>query len=68
MFRTHHLKLFGLGPSSAKGEKAVKPGDMIFIIKGCSVPVILRKFGEDKYTFIGESYVLDIMGAYAKAL
>jgi hypothetical protein len=62
MFRTHHLKLLGLGPSNAQGEQAVQHGDMIFIIKGCSVPVILRKFGEERYTFIGESYVHGLMG------
>lgn len=62
MFRTQNLKLLGLGPSSAQGEQAVQHGDLIFIIKGCSVPVILRKFGEDKYTFIGESYVHGLMG------
>lgn len=61
MFRTHHLKLLGLRLSNAQGEQAVQHGDMVFIVKGCSVPVILRKFGEEKYTFIGGSYVRGLM-------
>jgi hypothetical protein len=59
MFRTQHLKALGLGPSNAE----LQHGDMIFIIKGCSVPVILRRrLRDDKYTFIGESYVHGLMG------
>lgn len=66
MFRTWSLELFGLGPSNAQDEMTVKDGDMIFIIKGCSVPVILRKAGKDKYKFIGESYVHGLMGGNAR--
>jgi hypothetical protein len=62
MFRTQHLKALGLGPSNAEGETVVQHGDMIYIIKGCSVPVILRRLRDGKYTFIGESYVHGLMG------
>lgn len=62
MFRTHRLKLLGLGPSNAPGEEAVQHKDMIFIVKGCSVPIILRKIADGKYSFIGECYVHGLMG------
>jgi hypothetical protein len=35
-------------------------GDMIYILFGCSVPVIIRKWN-DHHVFIGESYVHGIM-------
>ncbi|KAK4123960.1 hypothetical protein N657DRAFT_546581, partial [Parathielavia appendiculata] len=45
---------FGLGPRNAK------PGDAVFILYGCSVPVILRR-SREFWTFIGEAFVAGIM-------
>ena len=66
MFRTWKLKLLGLGPSNSRDEMTVKDGDKIFIVKGCSVPVILRKAGQGRYKFIGESYIHGLMGGDAR--
>jgi hypothetical protein len=49
-----HKPYFGLAPPGTK------QGDLIFIIFGCSVPVVLRKLpgkGNERYNFIGECYV-----------
>ncbi|KAF2677497.1 HET-domain-containing protein [Lentithecium fluviatile CBS 122367] len=43
---------FGMAPS------VVRPGDRIFVIVGCSIPVILRKQEDrDEYEVVGECYV-----------
>jgi hypothetical protein len=43
--------MYGLAPESARNE------DLVCILLGCSVPVILRRMSEDKYSLIGEAYV-----------
>jgi hypothetical protein len=48
-------KLYGIGPPKASNN------DIICILFGCSVPVVLREVGNDKYHFIGECYVHEIM-------
>lgn len=48
--------------------KAAKQGDIICILFGCSVPVLLRKRGEeheDGYIFIGECYLHGVMDGEA---
>ncbi|GCB18024.1 heterokaryon incompatibility protein 6, OR allele [Aspergillus awamori] len=54
---------------SSKGYIGLVPpgtqeGDLICVLYGCSVPVILRKQG-DNYIFVGESYVHGIMDGEA---
>ena len=44
----------GLGPTNAQ------KGDLVCILYGCSVPVIIRKYGQD-YRFVGESYIHGLM-------
>jgi hypothetical protein len=57
--------LYGLAPPETK------EGDAIYILFGCSVPVVLRKVpsprrrGIDRYTFIGECYVHGMMDGEA---
>jgi len=47
--------LFGLG------SRYIKGGDLVCILFGCSVPVVLRKCGDDSpnlhYEFVGECYI-----------
>jgi hypothetical protein len=47
--------LFGLG------SRYVKGGDLVCILFGCSVPVVLRRCGDDSlnvyYEFVGECYI-----------
>lgn len=38
-----------------------KQGDKIFVLKGCSVPVLLRARPEGGYTVVGDAYVHWIM-------
>jgi hypothetical protein len=45
---------FGLGPRNAE------EGDVVFVLLGCSVPVVLRRNGED-WSFVGEAFVAGIM-------
>lgn len=33
------------------------PGDSVFVLAGCSVPVVLRRLSGNEYKFIGEIYV-----------
>ena len=49
---------FGLAPQNAE------VGDEVFILPGCSVPVVLRRDGEI-WTFIGETFVAGIMDGEA---
>ena len=48
----------GLGPTNAQ------KGDLVCILYGCSVPVIIRKYGQD-YRFVGESYIHGLMDGAA---
>ena len=45
----------------------VQVGDLVCVLFGCSVPVVLRKRGEDSYSFVGECYVHGFMDAEAIA-
>ncbi|KAH6714263.1 heterokaryon incompatibility protein-domain-containing protein [Leptodontidium sp. MPI-SDFR-AT-0119] len=57
-----HKSLFGLG------SPAIKNGDLVCILFGCSVPVVLRKDHERKYyQIIGECYVYGMMDGEAIA-
>lgn len=49
---------FGLGPRDAMSE------DTVFILHGCSVPVVLRRSG-DGWSFVGEVFVAGIMDGQA---
>jgi hypothetical protein len=65
IFRTSKLKLLGLGPSNSQDEMTVRDVDEVWVIKGCSVPVIFRVAKEEEgkyYRFVGESYVHGLMG------
>ena len=44
----------GLGPMKAR------KGDLVCILYGCSVPVIIRKYGQG-HRFVGESYIHGLM-------
>ncbi|KAB5527980.1 heterokaryon incompatibility protein-domain-containing protein [Coniochaeta sp. 2T2.1] len=49
---------FGLGPLDAEG------GDVIFVLFGCSVPMVLRPHpdgGRGEWTLVGEAFVLGLM-------
>ena len=48
----------GLGPRKAR------KGDLVCILYGCSVPVILRKYGQG-HRFVGESYIHGLMDGAA---
>ena len=48
----------GLGPTNAQ------KGDLVCILYGCSVPVIIRKYGQG-YRFVGESYIHGLMDGAA---
>ena len=48
----------GLGPTNAQ------KGDLVCIFYGCSVPVIIRKYGQH-YRFVGESYIHGLMDGAA---
>ena len=48
----------GLGPTNAQ------KGDLVCILYGCSVPVILRKYGKG-HRFVGESYIHGLMDGAA---
>lgn len=44
----------GLGPTNAR------KGDFVCILYGCSVPVIIRKYGQG-HRYVGESYIHGLM-------
>jgi hypothetical protein len=47
-------------------QEDVVDGDLLCVLFGCSVPVILRRLdGDDRYVFLGESYVHSLMDAEA---
>jgi hypothetical protein len=48
---------FGLGPWNTE------PGDVVFVLYGCSVPVVLRRRGSggEVRSFVGEAFVAGIM-------
>ena len=47
-------RYLGLGPTKAR------KGDLVCILYGCSVPVIIRKYGQG-HRFVGESYIHGLM-------
>jgi hypothetical protein len=59
---------------TSKGSVCVLPeqarqGDFVYVLFGCSVPVVLRKLDDDKsYTFIGECYTHEFMDGQAIAM
>lgn len=48
----------GLGPTNAR------KGDLVCILYGCSVPVIIRKYGQG-HRYVGESYIHGLMDGAA---
>ncbi|KAH0556093.1 hypothetical protein GP486_005969 [Trichoglossum hirsutum] len=44
-----------------RGPLSVLKGDEVWILAGGRVPYILRPLGNDKYEFIGEAYLEDVM-------
>ena len=49
------------------GPRSCEAGDLVCILRGCSVPVLLRRNGDlGTYTFIGECYVHGMMDGEAK--
>ena len=48
----------GLGPTRAQ------KGDLVCVLYGCSVPVVIRKYGRN-HRFVGESYVHGLMNGAA---
>lgn len=54
--------LLGLVP------RGTQVGDHIFVISGCSVPIILRRGDDGSFSWIGDSYVHGIMNGLRKVL
>jgi len=51
---------------SAKGllglcPREIRQGDCIYIIEGCSVPIILRKNQDSSYAWTGDAYIHNMM-------
>ena len=44
-----------------------QPGDQIFVVGGCTVPVILRSRDNGGYVLVGDAYVEGIMDGEAVA-
>ncbi|CAI9634545.1 unnamed protein product [Alternaria burnsii] len=49
---------FGMAPHSSRS------GDQVWVLFGCSVPVVLRQYGE-RWEFVGECYMDDFMDGQA---
>jgi hypothetical protein len=47
----HQQRILGFAPFSSQ------EGDFVCVLRGCSVPVILRRTSGDHYVFVGEAYV-----------
>ena len=63
LFLTQDLSLYGIG------TREMTIGDLIYILYGCSVPVILRRVeGSDEYKLVGECYVHNMMDGQALSL
>ncbi|OCL02264.1 HET-domain-containing protein [Glonium stellatum] len=65
LIRSKRLRMLGLVPDSAENT------DLIFIIHGCSVPVVLRKKVTNQiqhYVFLGECYLHGMMDGQAPNL
>lgn len=63
LFLTQDLSLYGIG------TQEMTIGDLIYILYGCSVPVILRRIeGSDEYKLVGECYVHNMMDGQALSL
>lgn len=63
-----YLREFRLFRSSGgylgRGPFSVKPGDQVCVLKGCNVPVLLRKEGSH-YVHVGPWFVLGFMDGEA---
>ena len=51
--------------SAVLGPRSCEQGDVVYILYGCSVPVILRPIGPEYYNFVGECYVHGMMDGEA---
>jgi hypothetical protein len=54
-FVTTKKGYFGMAPLMAE------PTDEIFVVAGCTVPLLLRPVGNERYHLVGECYVQGIM-------
>jgi hypothetical protein len=43
--------MLGLGPKDSQ------PGDHIYVTQNCSTPIVLRKFSDGYFTWIGDAYI-----------
>jgi hypothetical protein len=69
MFLTKEKNFLCLGPSNSHSSLTIQENDVIFVLQGCSVPVILRPHPPpgDYYSLVGECYVHGIMDGEAFA-
>ena len=59
-----HLTVTRNGRVGMVSEKA-RQDDLVCILYGCSVPVVLRKAGDDAYTLVGECFIDQCMSGEA---
>ena len=59
LFTTQNGDTWGAAPSSAELE------DEVYVLRGCSVPVVLRHLG-DRYELVGECYCQGVMDGEAE--
>ena len=67
---TRHRRfiMYGGNQIGAAPDEAQK-GDMVYVLMGCSVPVVLRKTARpDEYEFVGECYLHGFMDGEALAM
>lgn len=67
-FETRVPGIQGQEPLLGLGSSKLKPGDLVCILFGCSVPVLLRpktKGDNPTYSFIGECYIHGMMDGEA---
>ncbi len=60
LFVTENVVIRGAAPSSAEPEHEV------FVLLGCSVPVVLRHLSGNKYALVGECYCQGVMDGEAE--
>jgi hypothetical protein len=60
LFVTENAVIQGAAPSSAK------PQDQVFVLVGCSVPVVLRHLSGNGYELVGECYCQGVMDGEAE--
>jgi hypothetical protein len=60
LFVTENAKVLGAAPTSAEEQ------DQVFVLLGCSVPVVLRRLQEGEYTLVGECYCHGMMDGEAE--